>query len=294
VVGDRQRHGEVVGAARAAVEQLHAELRPGDDARDQRVIEHRELRRLEDAPADLGLDVRALLVPRPRAHHVARPDQLDGPASEHIDLAAHQALDDHESAVVDLGLERARDVPFARVEPLHARQRLVARTLELIVAEQLRELRVGVDDADHAWGHVRGHTHEVCARTRSLETRRPRRTVARPMELQPTTLAGARGLALRGELDLTGAPRIEEHVQSALLNSCGAFVLDLSELAFMDSSGVNALLRARSLLGRERRELVVVCPPGPVRRVLELIGVVDMLAPFASREEAAAALVPSD
>jgi anti-anti-sigma factor len=114
------------------------------------------------------------------------------------------------------------------------------------------------------------------------------------MELQPTTLAGARGIALRGELDLTGAPRIEEHVQSALLNSCGAFVLDLSELAFMDSSGVNALLRARALLAREQRALVVICPPGPVRRVLELIGVADMLAPFSSREEAAAALVPID
>jgi anti-anti-sigma factor len=114
------------------------------------------------------------------------------------------------------------------------------------------------------------------------------------MELRPTTLAGARGIALHGELDLTGAPRIEEHVQSALLNSEGAFVLDLSELAFMDSSGVNALLRARSLLGREQRDLVVVCPPGPVRRVLELIGVVDMLAPFASRDAAAAALIRVD
>ena len=114
------------------------------------------------------------------------------------------------------------------------------------------------------------------------------------MELQPTTLAGARGIALRGELDLTGAPRIEEHVQSALLNGGGAFVLDLSELTFMDSTGVNALLRTRSLLGREGRDLVVVCPPGPVRRVLEIIGVADMLAPFASREQAAAALVPVD
>ena len=114
------------------------------------------------------------------------------------------------------------------------------------------------------------------------------------MELQPTKLAGARGIALRGELDLTGAPRIEEQVQSALLDGTGAFVLDLSELTFMDSTGVNALLRARSLLGRERRDLVVVCPAGPVRRVLELIGVIDMLAPFSSREEAAAALVPVD
>lgn len=111
---------------------------------------------------------------------------------------------------------------------------------------------------------------------------------------EPIAFEGARGLALRGELDLTGTPRIEEHVQSALLDGAGAFVLDLSELTFMDSSGVNALLRARSLLGREERALVVVCPPGPVRRVLELIGVEDVLAPFCSRAEAAAALVPAD
>jgi anti-sigma B factor antagonist len=111
---------------------------------------------------------------------------------------------------------------------------------------------------------------------------------------EPISVGGARGLALYGELDLTAGPRIEEQVQSALLDGPGAFVLDLSGLGFMDSSGVSALLRARSLLGREDRPLVVVCPPGPVRRVLDLIGVADVLAPFASRVEAAAALVPAD
>jgi anti-anti-sigma factor len=118
--------------------------------------------------------------------------------------------------------------------------------------------------------------------------------VSGPLTAEPIEVAGARGLLLRGELDLTGAPRVEEHVQSALLDSAGAFVLDLSGLRFMDSTGVNALLRARALLGRERRDLVVICPPGPVRRVLELIGVVDVVAPFASRDEAAAALVLCD
>jgi anti-anti-sigma factor len=111
---------------------------------------------------------------------------------------------------------------------------------------------------------------------------------------EPISVGGTRGLALHGELDLTATPRIEEQIQSALLDGAGAFVLDLSGLRFMDSSGVNALLRARSLLGREDRPLVVVCPPGPVRRVLDLIGVVDVLAPFASRAEASAALVPVD
>ena len=59
-------------------------------------------------------------------------------------------------------------------------------------------------------------------------------------------------------------------------------MIDLSGLRFMDSSGVNTLLRARSLLGRERRDLVVICPAGPVRRVLEVIGIADVLAPFAT------------
>jgi anti-anti-sigma factor len=114
-----------------------------------------------------------------------------------------------------------------------------------------------------------------------------------PLTAERISVAGAPGVALSGELDLTGTELIEVCVQAALLDGGGALVLDLSGLRFMDSTGVNSLLRARSLLGREQRDLVVVCPPGPVRRVLELVGVADMLAPFATRAEAAAALVPA-
>ena len=42
---------------------------------------------LEHLPADLGLHVRALGVPRPRPQHVARADQLDAVAAEHVHLA---------------------------------------------------------------------------------------------------------------------------------------------------------------------------------------------------------------
>jgi anti-anti-sigma factor len=115
-----------------------------------------------------------------------------------------------------------------------------------------------------------------------------------PLVVEPMTLAGARGLTLRGELDLDTLARLEDSLQRALLDSSGAFVVDLSGLTFMDSSGVNALPRARSLLGREERALVVVCPPGNVRRVLELIGVEDVIGAFASRADAERALVPVD
>ena len=100
------------------------------------------------------------------------------------------------------------------------------------------------------------------------------------------------GLAVRGELDAATAPQLEAAVREALPATEGAFLIDLSELEFMDSGGVNALLRARSLLGREERALAVVCPPGPPRRVLDTIGIADLFALFDSRQAAEEALVP--
>jgi len=69
-------------------------------------------------------------------------------------------------------------------------------------------------------------------------------------------------------------------------------VVDLCDVRFLDSSGVSVLLHARAVLGRDERDLVVVCPPGPVRRILELTGIDDLFAMFDSRDAAAASLQP--
>ena len=82
-------------------------------------------------------------------------------------------------------------------------------------------------------------------------------------------------------------------ISTSLTDTRGAFVLDLSGLTFLDSSGLHALLRARAFLGREDRPLILVCPPGPPRRVLDLAGVLDTFVVYASSEAAAAALVPA-
>ncbi len=100
------------------------------------------------------------------------------------------------------------------------------------------------------------------------------------------------GLALEGEFDAAAVDAFEAALREALLAASGAFLLDLSGLDFMDSSGVNAILRTRALLGREERSLGVICPPGPPRRVLDLVGVSDVLTLFATRDEADDALVP--
>jgi anti-sigma B factor antagonist len=110
------------------------------------------------------------------------------------------------------------------------------------------------------------------------------------IDLRSAPLGSSSGLAVRGEVDVATAPLVEEALDAAIRETAGAFVLDLTDVAFLDSSGLNVLLRARSLLGRADRAIVLVCPPGPVLRVLELAGVADLFAPYASRAEASATL----
>jgi anti-anti-sigma factor len=113
-------------------------------------------------------------------------------------------------------------------------------------------------------------------------------------EITSRPLGGAPCLALLGELDIADVPRLERELESAVAESVGAFAIDLSGLGFLDSSGIQSLLRARALLGRDDRALLLVCPPGPVRRPLELAGVADLFAIYDTRADATRALVPAN
>jgi anti-anti-sigma factor len=113
-------------------------------------------------------------------------------------------------------------------------------------------------------------------------------------EVQESRVGDAPGVAVHGEVDISVAEALEAVLDAAIRESAGAFILDLSDLDFIESTGLQVLLRARGLLGREDRELAVVCPHGPVRRVFELAGLSELFTLYRTREEAAAALVPVD
>jgi len=114
------------------------------------------------------------------------------------------------------------------------------------------------------------------------------------LETRATKVGGASAIAVDGELDVQTGPQFSEQVELAVWGTVGAYVLDLSGVTFLDSSGLHALLRARAYLAREDRPLVLVCPPGPARRVLDLAGVLDTFVVYSSPERAAAALVPAE
>jgi anti-sigma B factor antagonist len=101
-------------------------------------------------------------------------------------------------------------------------------------------------------------------------------------------------VAVRGEVDISAVDMLDAVLESAILKSVGTFVVDLTEVSFLDSSGLAAIVRARALLGRDDRRLAVVSPPGPARRILELTNMQELFAIFSSRQEAAEALVPAD
>jgi anti-sigma B factor antagonist len=118
--------------------------------------------------------------------------------------------------------------------------------------------------------------------------------MGRKFDVDSAGLGDAPGVSVRGEVDIAVVDTFESAIEDAIRESVGAFIIDLSDLDFIESTGLHVLLRARGLLSREDRQLAVVCPFGPVRRVLELAGISELFALYPSREEALAALVPAD
>jgi anti-sigma B factor antagonist len=77
-------------------------------------------------------------------------------------------------------------------------------------------------------------------------------------------------LSLKGELDLRTAPSLRLQLADVVRRCDADVVLDLEGVEFIDSTGLAAMLNALRRLTRAGRRLVLVCPDGPVRRILSL------------------------
>jgi len=74
-----------------------------------------------------------------------------------------------------------------------------------------------------------------------------------------------------GELDMATAPRLRE----ALEPIDGDVLVDLTDLTFLDSSGVGALVAQRQRLAEHGSRLRLFGLQAPVRRTLEILGLAD-------------------
>lgn len=84
---------------------------------------------------------------------------------------------------------------------------------------------------------------------------------------------------LRGELDIAGAPALEEELRAIEASEAGALVVDLSALEFIDSTGVRLLLQAADRC-QDGPRMTILRGPKQVQRVFEITDLLTRL-PFA-------------
>ncbi len=87
-------------------------------------------------------------------------------------------------------------------------------------------------------------------------------------------------IMLAGEIDVANAAHVERELLRVEASDARLIVLDLSELSFIDSTGIRMLLIADARSRSDSCRLTLRRPPRQVLRVLQIAGVDERL-PFA-------------
>jgi anti-sigma B factor antagonist len=83
-------------------------------------------------------------------------------------------------------------------------------------------------------------------------------------------------LALAGDLDIASVPVLERQLDDALAAGGSRVVIDLSDLEFLDSTGLALFLTARQRLADRGQDLSLRRPRPAVRRLFELTRTVEL------------------
>jgi anti-anti-sigma factor len=93
-----------------------------------------------------------------------------------------------------------------------------------------------------------------------------------------------------GEIDLTNAEGLRDALLSALNAGAAGLVVDMCGVAFLDSAGVTAVVRASRRAAASEATLRLAVTAAPVLRVLNLVGIDQMIEVYPSVDEALASL----
>jgi anti-sigma B factor antagonist len=83
-------------------------------------------------------------------------------------------------------------------------------------------------------------------------------------------------LRVNGELDMLSSPDLREGIATALNTEPKRLVIDLSGVEFLGTSGIAALVEARSDAYERDVRLSLVCSTPTVRRPLQIAGLLEL------------------
>ncbi|HEY5192506.1 MAG TPA: STAS domain-containing protein [Solirubrobacteraceae bacterium] len=92
-------------------------------------------------------------------------------------------------------------------------------------------------------------------------------------------------LALHGELDLLGAPLLQQEIESAEIEASGIVVLDLEDLQFIDSAGLRIILAAHERSRQNGQEFALTRGTDQVQRLFAIAGIGEHLRIILSPDE---------
>lgn len=106
-------------------------------------------------------------------------------------------------------------------------------------------------------------------------TAAPLRQALRPrgpirFEITETQMADAVCLEIEGEVDALTVPKLAAELSTVVRRSEKDIVVDLRKANFIDSAGLQILLATQRRLNTASRKLTVICNAGPVKRVIEV------------------------
>ncbi|MFE5143586.1 STAS domain-containing protein [Streptomyces fagopyri] len=107
-----------------------------------------------------------------------------------------------------------------------------------------------------------------------------------PLTITARDAAAGPVLEITGDLDHETAPELRKAVESLALAAGQLLVLDLARLDFCDSSGISALLSARSLATGQGAGIALAAVPANTARILGIVGLDQV---FTIRADVAAA-----
>ncbi|MGH8924727.1 MAG: STAS domain-containing protein [Acidimicrobiia bacterium] len=95
-------------------------------------------------------------------------------------------------------------------------------------------------------------------------------------------------LRASGEIDLATVDLLDMAVGNALQQGLNQVVIDMTEVSFMDSTGIRSLLTNSERINEAGGKMSIVLSGGPVARTLAVTGVDALLSIYDSISEATA------
>ena len=83
-------------------------------------------------------------------------------------------------------------------------------------------------------------------------------------------------VALGGDLDINSAPQLRETLLGLQQGGATGFVLDLAELAFIDSTGLGTLVAVWNALGNPAGGICLAHPTASVARAFAITGLAEV------------------